>query len=464
MASITSTGIGSGLDVASIVSQLVTAEGRPVDTRLTTQEARAQTKLSAFGSLKSALSDFRDSLSALSELDSVLVHKASSSDESLFTASTAAGASPATYSVEVVDVAQAQRLLSGAFADSDTAVGTGTLDIGLGAESFSVEITAENNTLAGIRDAINEATDNPGIAATIVNADSGSYLILSSTVPGAANEITVTQSGGDGGLASLEYDPGNGLNSLTETIAAQDAHIRIDGLDVLSESNTITGAIDGVTITVVAAAPGEPATLGVVEDVGAARAKIDAFVSKYNDLVDTFDRLTSYDPETKAAGALLGDSALRTIRDQLRRGLSDAVTDINADFSTLAEIGVSVDVGGKLTVDDTKLNAALTSDYTKVGQLFAASDGYAVRLTDLADGYLASDGQIETRTAGLNDLIASYGDERDALNQRLAALETRLTKQFSALDSLLGELTQTSNFLTQQLAALPGFTASGSNG
>jgi flagellar hook-associated protein 2 len=463
MASITSTGLGSGLDVAGIVSQLVAAEGRPVETRLSTQEARAQTKLSAFGSLKSALSDLRDSLSGLSELDSVLLHKASSADETVFKASAGQGASPATYSVEVVDVAQAQRLMSGAFADSDTAVGTGTLDIGLGAESFSVEITAENNTLAGIRDAINGAIDNPGIAATIVNADSGSYLILSSTVTGAASTITVTQSGGDGGLASLEYDPGNGLNALTETIAAQDAHIRIDGLDVMSASNTIADAIDGVTITVVEAAPGEPATLSVVEDTAAARAQIDAFVGKYNDLVDTFDRLTSYDPETEAAGALLGDSGVRTIRDQLRRALSDAVTDIDASFSTLAEVGITVDVGGKLSVDDTKLNSALTNDYTKLGQLFAASDGYAVRLTDLVDGYLASDGQIETRTAGLNDLIAGYGDERDRLNERLAALETRLTKQFSALDSLIGELTQTSNFLTQQLAALSTNTTQRNN-
>ena len=185
MASIVSTGIGSGLDIAGIVQQLVAAEGQPVESRIAQQEARAQAKLSAFGSLKSALSDLRDKLSVMSSLDSFLVRKAVSDDEAIFTATARTDALPGSYSLEVVQLAQSQRLTSGAFVDSDTAIGTGTLTLTVGTTTADIEITTGNNTLAGIRDAINEAPDNPGVAATIVNADSGSYLIVTSNRTGA---------------------------------------------------------------------------------------------------------------------------------------------------------------------------------------------------------------------------------------------------------------------------------------
>ena len=231
MASITSTGIGSGLDIAGIVQQLVIAEGQPVEARITQQESRAQAKLSAFGSLKAALADFRDKLDIMKSLDKFLVRRAVSGNEDYFTVTADSNAVPSGYAVEVAQLAQAQKLTSGAFTDSDTVVGTGTLTIQVGTEIVSLQIDAENNTLAGIRDAINEAVDNPGVGASIVNADSGSYLILTAEKTGVANTITVTQSGGDGGLAALEYDPPTST-ALTETIAAQDGLIRIDGFEL----------------------------------------------------------------------------------------------------------------------------------------------------------------------------------------------------------------------------------------
>ena len=456
MASIVSTGIGSGLDIAGIVQSLVSAEGQPVETRIAQQEARAQAKLSAFGSLKSALSDFRDKLDTMRTLDTFLSRRASSGNEDYFTVSAGTNALPATYDLEVVQLAQAQKLTSGAFVDADSVVGTGTLTVAVGSQSMDLEIDATNNTLAGVRDAINSATDNPGISATIVNADSGSYLIVTGEATGAANSITITQTGGDGGLSALEYDPGNGLTSMTESIAAQDALIRIDGLDVMSESNTFTGAVQGVTINILEASGGTTDTLLVENDDQAAKDLVSDFVESYNALVNIFDNLTSYDAENEIAAPLVGDSTLRSIRDQIRREMSIAVQDLDASFSSLSEVGIEVQLDGTLNLNNERLDAVVAEDFVRFGQLFSTTDGFATRLYDLTDGYLSTEGIIESRTQGLTSTIEGFADDRQALNDRLSSLETRLLRQFNALDSLLAQLTSTSNFLTQQLSALPG--------
>lgn len=462
MASIVSSGIGSGLDIVSIVQQLVAAEGEPVDTRITQQEARAQAKLSAFGSLKSALADLRDKLDIMKTLDKFLSRRAISGNEAAFTVTAGGSAQPSSYSVEVVQLAQAQKLTSGAFTDSDAVVGSGTLTIAMGASSADFEITAENNTLAGIRDTINSATNNPGVAATIVNADSGSYLILTAEETGAAQSMTITQTGGDGGLSALEYDPVGGLTALTESIVPQDAMIRIDGFDVMSESNSFAGAVEGVTISVLAETGGSTESLTVENDEAAARGLVEDFVESYNALITMFDGLTDFNAEFDVAAPLLGDATVRGIRDQIRRELSEAVTDIDAPFSVLRDVGLEIQLDGKMQINDDELSAILADDFVKFGQLFANTDGYAVRLFDLADGFLETDGIIEARTKGLTDKIEGFNDDREALNERLSSLETRLFRQFNALDSLLAQLSSTSNFLTQQLDNLPGFSRPGS--
>ncbi len=456
MANIVSTGIGSGLDISGIVSSLVAAEGQPVELRIGRNEAKAQSKLSAFGSLKSALSDFRDKLDAMKSADKFLTRKAISANEDIFTATAGTNAVAAQYDLEIVQLAQSQKLTSGAFADADTVVGTGTLTVGLGGITADIEITTENNTLSGIRDAINLSIDNPGVSATIVNADSGSYLILTADKSGIVNEITVTQTGGDGGLSALEYDPGLGLNSLTESIAAQDALVRIDGFDVASSTNTIEGAIQGVTLELLAGTQGGSEKITIENDESAARALVEDFVASYNALVNTLDLITDYNLESESAAPLVGDATVRGIRDQIRRELSATVDDINAPFGTLAEIGIETQLDGTLSIDDTQLSDVLGEDFVKFGQLFSTTDGFATRLYDLADGFLKTDGIIETRSAGLKTQIDGYSDERDSLNERLASLETRLLRQFNALDSLLAQLSLTSNFLAQQLDNLPG--------
>lgn len=457
MASITSSGIGSGLDIAGLVQQLVAAEAAPVSTRIAQKEARVQTRLSAFGSLKSALSDFRDQVDKMRTAKSFLARRATSGNEDLFSVSVSESALPATYSVDVSQLAQTQKLTSGTFSDKDTVVGTGTLTITVGTAAFNIDVTAENNTLAGIRDSINGALDNTGVSATIVNADSGSYLILTGENTGAANSMTVNQAGGDGGLAALEYDPGAGLNALTESISAQDALVKIDGFDVFSSTNKITGAVDGVTLDLLQADPGVPASLQIDNDTDAVTQMINDFVESYNALIETFDQLTSYDAEAEVAGPLLGDATIRGIRDQIRREFSTNVENISAPFNSLGEIGIEIQLDGKLAVTGENLSTVLNENFTSLGQLFAATDGFAVRLFDLTDSYLATGGIIASRTEGLNRAIEEFSDQREALGDRLASLEGRLLRQFNALDSLIGQLNQTSNFLSQQLSNLPGF-------
>jgi len=325
----------------------------------------------------------------------------------------------------------------------------------VGALSFDVEITEENNTLAGIRDAINDAVDNAGVSATIVNADAGSYLILSGTKTGASREVSVSQAGGDGGLAALTYDAAAGTGPLTQSQAAQDAQVRIDGFDVFSETNTVTGAIDGVSIDLLDAAPGETNDAVIEYDVAAVRSTITDFVESYNELVDTVGSLTSFNQETQQGGPLLGDATLRGLEAQLRREFSTPAGNSQSPFGTLAEIGVSLQIDGKLAVDDTRLDGALGTNFQDVGRLFAAGDGFAVRLFDRVDRALSDEGAIETRTEGLNNRIERIEEQRESLNQRLEALETRLLRQFNALDSLVSQLNNTSSFLAQQLANLP---------
>jgi flagellar hook-associated protein 2 len=456
MASITSTGIGSGLDVASLVQQLVAAEGQPTEIRIARKEAEFQARLSALGSVKSSLASFKTQLEKMSELESLLTRSASAADEDLLTVSADETALPGVYDIEVVQLAQTQQLRSAVFTGTGAVVGTGTLNISVGSESFSVEIDDSNNTVAGIQNAINVALENRGVSATIVNADAGSYLFLTGDNTGSDQAITVTQSGGDGGLSVLEYDPDNGLLALTETAAAQDALIRVNGFDVTSDNNTVVGAVEGVTIDLFATNAGSTTQIAIDNDRDAVKGEIQAFVDAYNELISTFENQTGYDTVTERGGPLLGDATIRGVRDQLRRELSIEVRDIDATFDSLLDIGIETDIEGRLTLDSSRLDEILGSEFAKLGQLFANSDGYAPRLTGIIDSYIDdTDGVLSKRVEGIEGSVEDLADQREALNVRLTSLEARLLKQFNALDALVGQLQTTSTFLTQQLASLP---------
>ncbi len=455
---ITAGGIGSGLDIRSLVDQLVAAEGQPATLRLDRKEADFQADLSAYGTLKSALSTFQDSVKALDNIDAFQGRKATSSNSDLFTASADTTAVAGSYDIEVTQLAEAAKLRSGDFTSAAEVVGTGTLDISLGLDSFQITVDSSNQTLEGIRDAINAASDNPGVAASIINVDDGvggtvSRLILSSDKIGSANTISITTTDDD-----LNNTDASGLSrlataNLTTIQSAQDAIVFVDQQQVTRGSNSFDDVISGVSFTLVKADVGVTETLTVELDKGSVKAKVNSFVDSYNKLVDAMGTLASYDADAGASGPLVGDSVLRGVKSQIRTQLTSSVAGL--DFGTLSEIGVTTKESGKLSLDSSKFDTVMESDFTAVSQLFASENGLAKSLDNVIDGYVKSGGILSSRTEGLQSRISSLGDDREQLNRRLAALESRYLAQFTAMDLLVGQLKSTGDYLTSQLANLP---------
>lgn len=465
---ITSTGIGSGIDVGGIVSQLVAAEGQPARNRLDRREADTQATISALGGLKGALSEFQSALSGLSDLDAFQARRATSGDTSVYTATADETAAAGSYQIEVERLAQGQKLRSGDFATADTVVGTGMLTLDVGGNSFDITVDSSNNTLAGIRDAINASPDNTGVTATTINVDDGaggtvSRLVLTADEVGTANTVTVSAADSDGnntdaaGLSQLVS------GNLTELQAAQDSLIRIDGQAVTRSSNSISDAIDGVTLSLKKSDVGSTNTLDVALNTGAVKSKVENFIKAYNGLVETTNQLSSYDPESGRAGALQGDSTLRTISSQIRREMSDTVDGINGAFDNLATIGVETQRDGTLKLDSAQLDEAMDFDFDAIGQMFASDDGYATRLDALVENYVGFNGILDSRTQSLNNRIDDINDQREDLSRRLSSLESRLLAEFNAMDQLVGQLNSTGSYLSQQLSNLPFNNLAGGN-
>ncbi len=458
MATITALGIGSGLDINNLVAQLVAAERAPTQTRLDRREAETLSKLSALGSIKGALSVFQNTLEPLKELATFQGRTAVSANPELVTATAGSEAVAARYAVEVLQLAAGHKLRSGAYAAADTVVGTGTLTLSSGGETFAIEITDANSTLVDIVAAINEAPANTTVLATIVNGIDGAHLVVTSAATGAASAITVLATGGDGGLDNLIYDPAGGTTNLTEVAAAVDASLMIDGLLVASDSNVVSTAIAGVTIDLLGAEPGTTVELTIGYDSDAAHAQILAFVQSYNGLMQTLTTQTRFDAETLTGGALLGDSAVRALAADVRTTVSGFAGSASGVFRALVEIGITTELDGTLVIDDVALDAALDDNYDDVGRLFSGADGLATTLDTLASSFLDPTGRLETRTDVLELLIDDLTDRREVLDRRMIVVEARLRAQFTALDSLIAQLDSTSTFLGQQLANLPGFT------
>ena len=453
MGSIVSSGVGSGLDIAGLVQQLVQAEGGAKTLRLNAEEAKVQAKLSALGTLRSSLASFRDTVAKLSDIDKFQGRTVTLSDEDFVAATATSAAVPGSYQITVQQLATAHKLQSAptAYASASTPVGTGTLSIAIGAENFDVVIDETNNSLAGIAAAINSSAAGAKVQATVLSGATEARLTIAARTVGTASEMTITPSGGDGNLAVL-------VGGLVEIDGALDAEAEIDGVAVTSTTNTLSGAIEGVDITLSAVhGVDETTTIEVGYDRAAARATIEELVKGYNAVVDAIKSVSSYNLETRQGGPLFGDAGVRNIVHQLRRELTSNVAGLNGPFDLLGEIGVTADLNGKLSVDGTKLDAAFAADFDAIGELFAAEDvGVAVKLDKLLAPYLDSEGIFASRAASLQTSIESINDRREALNERLVALQARYTKQFNALDSLLSQLQGTSNFLSQQLSQLPG--------
>lgn len=666
-----------GIDVAGIVSQLMTVEQRPL-TLLAKKEASYQAKLTAYGSIKGALDSFNSTMSGLSNLSKFQALTATSSDTSVATVTASSTAVAGTYSLNVTTLAQSQKLAAAGRTSQTAAIGTGaattlTFDFGTiagtlnpatghypvapattftsnGSGLKTVTIDATNNSLQGIRDAINNA--KIGVTATIVNDGSASpyRLVLSSDSMGSSNSIKITTNvltGGDATVDALLANDPTGTQNLAETATATNANFTLNGIAVTKTSNTITDAIQGVTLNLLKAPTTTAANITVSSDTSTVKASVDSFVKAFNDLNKALRSNSSYDAATKKGGILQGDSTVRTLQTQVRAVLGTAVSNTSGSLTTLSQIGVSFQLDGTLALDSTKLSTAISNNFSDIVSLFAAvghstdsmvayssattntlsgsypvnitqlasqgsnvgttilgaitinsgdkidvtldgttatvpltagvgytpaalaamvqsaingipafsalgssvvatidgtghmsitsnrygsasnismidnvgafvantgmgagtpgvdvagtidgvagtgsgqfltstagttvngtstdlkiqisggatgargtvsySQGYAYLLNQLATTELATDGPLDSRTKGINSSITDIGKQRDALNLRLAAIQKNYTKQFSALDAMLGSMNSTSSYLTQALAKL----------
>ncbi len=455
---------GSVIDVSSLVSQLVAATQAPQQSLISQKTQSVTTEISSVGTLKGALSTFQSALSAIDSPSAFNALSASSSDSSAITATANSSATLGSYSVSVSQLAQAQQIVSNAFsAGSSAVVGTGTLQLSLGGASVSVSITNSNDTLAGIAAAINSASGNPGIQASIVTGTNGAHLALTSTLTGVANTIAVTETDAGTGLSSLTYSSTN-TGNYSQTTAAQNANLTIAGVAYTSSSNTVTSALSGVTLNLLNTTSA-PATLSVADNTATVSANIQAFVSAYNTLLGTFTQLGGYDPTTNTAGPMMGNTALTLVQSQVQATLDNFVNTGSSTYNSLASIGITTNSDGTLSVNTTTLNSVLQSNFTAVSALFSGTGGIAATLNSQMTSELASNGPIASLSQSLVQQENALTQQSNQLNQQMSALSASLTQQYAALNTLLSSLKTTSSYLTQAFATLPGApSTSSSNG
>jgi flagellar hook-associated protein 2 len=456
-------GGGSVINVSSLVSQLVSVAQLPQQTLINNQGQVVTTEISALGTLKGALSTFQSSLAALSTPSAFNALTASSSNTSAFTATASATAVPGTYSIGITQLAQAQQLSSRAFVGGASAVvGTGTLSLSLGGTSFGVTIDSSNNTLSGIAAAINSASGNPGITATVLTGSDGAHLVLSSSLTGAANTIQLTETDTGSGLAMLTYSSGSPTN-YTQQTAAQDAQFSVAGVNSTSASNTVTNAISAVTLNLLAKTSSN-ATLTVSNNTAVVQANIGTFVSAYNTLAATFSSLGSYDPTTNTAGPMVGNSLLTGTQDMLRNAFNSIVNTGSSTYNTLASIGITSNRDGTLSLDSTALSGALATNFAAVSQLFSGTNGIAASLNTQVTNALGSNGFLTQAGQALTKQSNALTQQSDDLKTQMAALSASLTTQFTSLNTLLSSLQTTSGYLSQALSSLPAVGGNSSGG
>ena len=475
MASISSMGIGSGLPLDTLLTNLTTAEKGRL-TPISTQQSAYTAKLSAYGSLKSALTSFQTANSAINTNAIFQSTTATSSATDAFTATTEAGAATGKYSVAVTQLAQAQSLLSGKVDSSTSNLGTSgagprTLTISQPGQEKPLEIklTDAQSTLTGIRDAINNADSS--VNASIIKVDDKNYqLVVTSAETGEKNTMTLSVSG-DAKLQSfIGYDASTSSNGMSQTVSAQNALLSVNGVDIERESNTITDAPQGVTLTLLNKTT-DTQSLTIAKDTSKASTAIKAWVDAYNALQDSFSNLTAYtavdagaEEQSSSNGALLGDSTLRTIQTQLKNQLTNAAS--SSTYKTLSQIGITSNpTTGKLVLDSDKLSTALSNDAKGVMAMIngdGKSTGISTTINNSITRYLATDGILTNATNGvsqtLKSLTAQYNKTNDSINDAIA----RYKEQFTQLDVLMNKLNSTSNYLASQFTTSNSSSSSSS--
>lgn len=472
MATISSPGIGSGLDVNSIITKLMAIERQPI-TNLKTKATQIQAQISEYGKLQGATSALRDAALKLTSNDTWGQTTGTSSSAAVGVAVRSA-AIPGDFTIEVQSLAKAQALASGVFASPAALVGAGQLHIepgswGPGQTSFTpkpgagaVDVTIEaGDTLAQVRDKINAS--GAGVTAMVLTDGSGSRLLLRSSATGSSNAFRTTVNDADGnnadaaGLSALAFDPSSSSAVMTQTDLAADARATLNGLAITSPGNTLADVVDGVSLTLTATTTG-PVGISIRQDNEALKKSLQCFVDAYNTYAKLIAGEVKYDAANKTAGPLQGDGSVVGMQRQMR-ALVGASSGASSVFNRISDAGLELQRDGTIKIDAGKLESALAR-LPELKKLFAnvdlvtpANDGIARQFRLLGDTLLGAGGTLTTRTDGLRKRVDTNQKQQDALEVRVAQTETRLRAQYTALDTTLGQLSSMSNYVTQQIAA-----------
>ncbi|MBS7457206.1 flagellar filament capping protein FliD [Coralloluteibacterium stylophorae] len=447
MAISSGTGIATGLDYSTLIPSLVAGERAPAANRITRLQSQTNTTLSALGTVTSAfdkLNTALEKLTAANALDtrSVSVAKGSG-DKDIVSASVANGATVGSYSVDVQQLASAHKLAS-AGVDAEAALGGGTFTLAVGDKSVEVTLDAAASTPAELRDRINEAAGELGVTASLVTADDGVHLVLTSGKAGAENAISVTADTGNTALDAV-------FSGMTEKAPARDSIVVVDGLTRTSPSNSVADLIPGATLELKAVGTTE---VNVTANTSGATSLMQSFVTAYNAAVTAIGSTTKYNAETQTAAALTGDAQMRGAASQLRTVLSEALGNAAAMGLDSKTLGVSTNLDGTIKFDSAAFTKAMADSPAAVQNMLTGDDGLATGLTKVLEGYVGDDGAFKLRTDGLKDQLKGYDKQLTDLDTRMEAVQARYEAQFTALETLVGTMSSTSSYLAQQLALL----------
>jgi flagellar hook-associated protein 2 len=482
MPSIQSLGVGSGLDVSSIITKLMALEQQPL-TRLQKAEEGIQTQISAYGNIQSKLSALDSAMSTLSRPSTWQATTVDAHERSEIEVTASSTTQATSMEVAISALAQRQSISTKVFADSAAVVGTGTLSILLGswdagiepsdpgdpdfasftaasgATAIDITVSSPNNTLADVRDAINDA--DAGVEAQILNDATGSRLVLRSSATGSDAGFQITTSGSTSDFDALKFEgqtkPASNTGAQGQ-VHATNLQATINGVAVVSATNTLTNVLDGITIRA-SQVTSTPVTVDIEPDQAGLKSQIDAFVTAYNETVSYLKQMTAYNEATKTGGPLQGDQVTLSLLNQLRSAVT-RVTGASSVLDRLSDIGITVQKDGSLATASSTLQTALDNSLSEVQALFARDDtdsnldGLAVSVATFIDSLTAEGGLIASKDDTLQARLKRNQSDQDKMNLRLESIQARLEATYSALDTKMATMNSLSSYVSQQITAM----------
>lgn len=466
MAGITSAGVGSGLDLESIISATISAENTPKLQALSKKKSSLQISISGYGALKSAFASLQSTAESLSKASTFAQRTAKINQPegtTYFSATTSNTTASGSYNIDVVSLAKGSRAVSQAasFSTGNDVVSAsgGTMTFAAGSKTFDINVAA-GTTLVQLRDLINNNASNFGLNASIINSGGvppEARFVLASTVSGAGNDITVTGSSAEFNkvVTSSAFGLTPGMQIAAED-QATDAVIKIDGIESRSQSNVFNSAIQDLSLTVSKTTiAGNPINLKIDTDKDSVKKSIQSFIDNYNKVISVINE------QTAVGGSLQSDASVKFLKNSMIRLLGSESTS-SGSIKTMYDLGVKLEKDGKISLNSSAVNTldeALTNSFDNVGKFFSDSTaGLATVFKTDVDKVLASDGMFKKATDVLNERLKSVQKETDNHNYRMEQLEKRLREQYTQLDVTIAQMRATGNYVSAQLSSLPGFT------